>query len=102
MVCKKIKEVCGDDFLIEYRMSGSERIEGGMTLEDGIEFAQIIQDYVDLIHVTSGVYQDHVNTKAFSSMFDAHGCNLDLAEAIKKHVHVPVVAVGGLQRAGPD
>lgn len=36
MVCDKIKEVCGDDFLIEYRMSGSERIEGGMTLEDGI------------------------------------------------------------------
>ena len=59
MVCDKIKEVCGDDFLIEYRMSGSERIEGGMTLEDGIEFAQLIQDHVDLIHVTSGVYQDH-------------------------------------------
>ena len=100
MVCDKIKEVCGDDFLIEYRMSGSERIEGGMTLEDGIEFAQLIQDHVDLIHVTSGVYQDHVNTKAFSSMFDAHGCNLDLAEAIKKHVHVPVVAVGGFN--GPE
>ncbi len=95
MVCDKIKEVCGKDFLIEYRMSGSERIEGGMTLEDGIEFACIIQDHVDLIHVTSGVYQDHVNTKAFSSMFDKHGCNLDLAEAIKKNVHVPVVAVGG-------
>ena len=100
MVCKKIKEICGDDFLIEYRMSGSERIEGGMTLDDGIEFAQIIQDYVDLIHVTSGVYQDHVNTKAFSSMFDKHGCNLDLAEAIKKHVRIPVVAVGGFN--GPD
>lgn len=100
MVCDKIKEVCGDDFLIEYRMSGSERIEGGMTLEDGIEFAQLIQDHVDLIHVTSGVYQDHVNTKAFSSMFDKHGCNLDLAEAIKKHVHVPVVAVGGFN--APD
>jgi 2,4-dienoyl-CoA reductase-like NADH-dependent reductase (Old Yellow Enzyme family)/NADPH-dependent 2,4-dienoyl-CoA reductase/sulfur reductase-like enzyme len=100
MVCKKIKEVCGDDFLIEYRMSGSERIEGGMTLEDGIEFAKIIQDHVDLIHVTSGIYTDHVNTKAFSSMFDKHGCNLDLAEAIKKNVHVPVVAVGGFN--APD
>jgi 2,4-dienoyl-CoA reductase-like NADH-dependent reductase (Old Yellow Enzyme family)/thioredoxin reductase len=100
MVCKKIREVCGDDFLIEYRMSGSERMEGGMTIEDGIEFAEIIQDYVDLIHVTSGSYQDHVNTKAFSSMFDHHGCNLDLAEAIKKHVHVPVVAVGGFN--GPE
>lgn len=94
-LCKRMKEVCGDDFLIEYRMSGSERIEGGMTLEDGIEFARIIQDYVDLLHVTSGIYQDHVNTKAFSSMFDKHGCNLDLAEAIKKHVRIPVVSVGG-------
>ena len=95
MVCDKIREVCGEDFLIEYRMSGSERMEGGMTLEEGIEFARLIQDHVDLIHVTSGSYQDHVNTKAFSSMFDAHGCNLDLAEAIKKNVHVPVIAVGG-------
>jgi len=39
-----------------------------------------------MLHVTSGIYQDHVNTKAFSSMFNKHGCNLDLAEAIKKHV----------------
>jgi 2,4-dienoyl-CoA reductase-like NADH-dependent reductase (Old Yellow Enzyme family)/thioredoxin reductase len=95
MVCKKIREVCGDDFLIEYRMSGSERMEGGMTLEDGIEFAKIIQNYVDILHVTSGVYHSHVETKAFSSMFDKHGCNLDLAEAIKKNVRIPVVAVGG-------
>jgi 2,4-dienoyl-CoA reductase-like NADH-dependent reductase (Old Yellow Enzyme family)/NADPH-dependent 2,4-dienoyl-CoA reductase/sulfur reductase-like enzyme len=94
-LCDRIKEVCGKDFLIEYRLSGSERIEGGMTIEDGIEFAKIIQDHVDLLHITSGVYSDHVNTKAFSSMFDKHGCNLDLAEAIKKNVHIPVVAVGG-------
>ena len=99
-LCDRIKEVCGKDFLIEYRMSGSERVEGGMTIEDGIEFAKIIQDHVDLIHVTSGIYHSHVETKAFSSMYDAHGCNLDLAEAIKKNVHVPVVAVGGFN--GPD
>lgn len=100
MVCDKIREICGPDFLIEYRLSGSERVEGGQTLEEGIEFAKLIQDHVDLIHVTSGFYQDHVNTKAFSSMFDKHGCNLDLAEAIKKNVHVPVVAVGGFN--SPD
>jgi NADPH-dependent 2,4-dienoyl-CoA reductase/sulfur reductase-like enzyme len=28
-------------------------------------------------------------------MFDAHGCNLDLAAAIKKRLKIPVVAVGG-------
>ncbi|WP_227019771.1 FAD-dependent oxidoreductase [Sinanaerobacter chloroacetimidivorans] len=95
MVCKKIRELCGDDFLIEYRVSGSERMEGGMTLDDCIEFCRIIQDYVDMIHVTSGIYHSHVETKAFSSMFDEHGCNLDLAAAVKAAVRVPVVAVGG-------
>ena len=100
MVCKKIREVCGNDLLIEYRLSGSERMEGGMTIEDGIEFAKIIEPYIDLLHVTSGSYQDHVNTKSFSSMFDPHGCNLDLAEAIKKHVSIPVIAVGGFN--GPE
>ena len=100
MVCKKIRELCGDDLLIEYRLSGSERLEGGMTIEDGIEFAKLIEPYVDILHVTSGSYQDHINTKSFSSMFDAHGCNLDLAEAIKKNVHIPVIAVGGFNH--PD
>lgn len=95
MVCKKIREVCGEDFLIEYRVSGSERIEGGMNLGDCVEFCRIIQDYVDIIHVTSGIYHSHVETKAFSSMFDAHGCNLDLAAGIKEAVRIPVVAVGG-------
>lgn len=95
MVCKKIREACGDGFLIEYLMSGSERLEGGLTLEEGVEFAKLIQEYVDIIHVSSGVYQARVETKAASSMFDEHGCNLDLAEAVKKNVRVPVVAVGG-------
>lgn len=95
MVCKRIRELSGDDFLIEYRISGSEHMKDGMELEESIEFCKIIQDYVDIIHVTSGVYHSHVETKAFSSMFDKHGCNLDLAEAIKKEVKIPIVAVGG-------
>ncbi len=95
MVCKKIRALCGQDFLIEYRVSGAERIEGGMELPEMIEFCKIIQDYVDILHVTSGVYHSHVETKSFSSMFDQHGCNLDLAAGIKSAVRIPVVAVGG-------
>jgi 2,4-dienoyl-CoA reductase-like NADH-dependent reductase (Old Yellow Enzyme family)/thioredoxin reductase len=95
MVIDAVREQCGDDFLIEYRVSGDERVEGGMHIEETAEFCKLIQDKVDLIHVTSGIYHSHVETKAFSSMFDPHGCNLDLAWAIKKAVHIPVVAVGG-------
>ena len=95
MVIDRIHEVCGDDLLIEYRMSGAERVPGGLTIEEAVEFAKIIQDKIDIIHVTSGLYLNHVESKAFSSIYHPHGCNLDLAEAIKKAVHIPVTAVGG-------
>ncbi|CAG9000854.1 MAG: NADH oxidase [Candidatus Celerinatantimonas neptuna] len=95
LVLDKVRELVGDDFLIEYRVSGDERVDGGMHLLETIEFCKLIENKVDLIHVTSGIYHSHVETKAFSSMFDPHGCNLELASAIKKEVHVPVVAVGG-------
>lgn len=95
LVLDTIRRRVGDDFLIEYRVSGDERVPGGMHLPETIEFCRMIEDNVDLIHVTSGIYHSHVETKAFSSMFDAHGCNLDLAAAIKAAVKVPVVAVGG-------
>jgi len=66
-----------------------------MGLAETIEFCKIIQDKVDLFHVTAGIYHSHVETKAFSSMFDPHGCNVDLAAAVKAAVKVPVVSVGG-------
>ncbi|MGB9850650.1 MAG: FAD-dependent oxidoreductase [Moorellaceae bacterium] len=95
LVLDKVREAVGDDFLIEYRVSAEEGVEGGMTLEETIEFCKMIQDKVDLIHVTRGVYYLHVETKAFSSALDPHGCNVDLAAAIKAAVRVPVVVVGG-------
>ena len=95
MVLERIRQTCGEDFLIEYRISGAERIPGGLEVEETARFCTLIQDKVDLIHVTSGLYLNHVESKSFSSMFDEHGCNLDLAEAIKRAVRIPVVAVGG-------
>ncbi|MCD7845534.1 MAG: FAD-dependent oxidoreductase [Oscillospiraceae bacterium] len=95
MVIDHIRKACGEDFLIEYRMSGAERVPGGLELSEAVEFAKIIQDKVDIIHVTSGMYHNHVESKAFSSIYHPHGCNLDLAAAIKAAVHIPVTAVGG-------
>lgn len=94
MVLDRIRKKC-PNILIEYRLSGSERVEGGLEIEECSEFAKLIEDKVDLIHVTSGLYFNHVSSKAFSSMFHPHGCNLDLSEAIKEAVKIPVVAVGG-------
>ncbi len=97
MVIDAIRERCGKDLIIEFRMSGSELVEGGLTLEDQIEFAKLIDGKVDLIHVSSGTFHyPETNLHMFPSLFLKHGCNAYLAEAIKKEVKTPVATVGAL------
>lgn len=96
MVLDAIRRAVGENFIFEYRVSAAEGIEGGMKLEDTIEYCKLIQDKVDIIHVTNGIYHRHVETKAFSSMFHPHGCNVDAASKIKAAVSIPVAVVGGI------
>ena len=51
--------------------------------------------YIDLLHVSAGTYQIGF-ADTHPSMFKAHGCNVYLAEEIKKHVSVPVATIGAL------
>lgn len=94
-VLKSVREAVGPDFLIEFRMSGSEFTEGGYGLEDGIEIAKMIETYVDIIHVSAGTYQKTFGI-THPSMFEEHGRNVFLAAEIKKHVSKPVATIGGL------
>lgn len=97
LVIEKIRKACGNKMLIEYRMSGSEIIEGGYGIDEGIKMAEMLDGKVDIIHVSAGVHEDQ---EAFvvthPSMFIEHGCNVHLAAEIKKHVKTPVATVGGL------
>lgn len=94
-VLQSVRNAVGPGFPIEFRMSGSELFEGGYDLEEGVQIAQMIEEYVDLIHVSAGTYQ-----RGFAithpSMFTEHGCNVYLAAEIKKHVKKPVATLGGL------
>ncbi|MBP1736350.1 MAG: NADH:flavin oxidoreductase [Oscillospiraceae bacterium] len=94
-VLQSVRTAVGPGFPIEFRMSGSELFEGGYDLSEGIRIAQAIEPYVDLIHVSAGTYQRGFGT-THPSMFEDHGCNVYLAEEIKKHVGVPVATIGGL------
>lgn len=97
-VIEDIRRKCGPDFPIELRMSGTEIVEGGLTLDDQVAFAKLIDGKVDLIHVTSGTFHvPETNQHMIPSMFLPMGCNVYLAEAIKKAVkHTPVCTVGAL------
>ena len=94
-VLKSVREAVGPGFPIEFRMSGSELFEGGYDLAEGVRIAQMIEPYVDIIHVSAGTYQRGFGD-THPSMFKEHGCYVYLAAEIKKHVYVPVATLGGL------
>lgn len=97
MVIDRVRERVGRDFPIELRISGSELAEGGLTLDDVVETCKMVESKVDLIHVSAGTFSavDTITTM-HPSMFLPHGCNVYLAEAVKRAVGIPVTTVGGL------
>lgn len=100
MVVKAIREKVGEDFLVEYRMSGDEHLEGGIVGEEAAEFASIIQDYVDIIHVSAGSYYT-AREYTFPGSYQPRDTNTHLAAMVKKvrtpDVKAPrkVMVIGG-------
>lgn len=97
-ILRAVREAVGEDFLIELRISGSERLEGGVTAGMMAEFSTMLSGLVDILHVSSGHYFKSYRTWEFSSLYQPHGCNVDTARVIARSapadVHVGVI--GGI------
>ena len=94
-VLKAIRTEVGPGFPIELRVSGDEFFPGGYDLAECIEICKLVEPYIDLLHVSAASYQQGFG-RTHPSAFLPHGCNVYLAAEIKKHVKVPVAAIGGL------
>lgn len=91
-VIREVRKQCGDDFIIDVRISGDEYSEGGLTLNDMIYVSkQLEKEGVDFLHVSGG------NTIKRGSSMPAPGTSpaphAHASEEIKKHVHIPVATV---------
>lgn len=85
MALDKVREAVGPGFPIEVRISGDEFTEGGITLDDSIRLAGLLADKCDILNVSCGLHEDlELFVRAHPNMFLEHGCNVYLAEAIKK------------------
>ena len=95
-ICRRIKEVCGRDFLIDFRFSAADVMNpDGYAPEDGVDMARMIDGHADLIHCSVGNHEiEESFVVVHPSMFLPEGCNLKYAEEVKKHVSSPVIAVG--------
>ena len=95
MILEAVRQGIGEDRIIEMRISAEDGVEGGMTIEDTVEFCKLIDGMVDIIHVSNGLKWLGNVTNTFSDFFDIHGINVEHAAKIKDAVKISKVAVIG-------
>lgn len=91
-VIREVRKMCGEDFLIDVRISGDEYSDGGLTLNDMIYVSkQLEAEGAAFIHVSGG------NTIKRGSSMPAPGTSpaphAHAAEEIRRHLHIPVSTV---------
>ena len=96
-----VLEKVGEDYPVDVRISGSERMEGGYDIDTGIRIAMALDGKADLIHVSAGTQEDDYSAVLMHpGAFQQHGENSHLAAEIRKHVKTPVATVGAFSE--PD
>lgn len=57
-VLDAVRKACGEDFVIEYRISADEIHPDGMHFDETLRYIEMIQDKVDILHVSAGMHSD--------------------------------------------
>ena len=94
MVARAVKKAFGQDFLVEMQVSGEE--EGGITVEDIVEFAKLAEGSIDILQLRAGdgdlAHPTGFNSKPHDPL------TLRFAEAIKKSgAKIVTAPIGGFQ-----
>jgi 2,4-dienoyl-CoA reductase-like NADH-dependent reductase (Old Yellow Enzyme family)/thioredoxin reductase len=96
-ILARTREVVGEELLLQVRINGHDYVNGGNTLQDAKEIAQILVEAgAEVIHVSAGMAPSGQYT--FLPAAVRPGRNVYLAEGIKEAVgpDVPVIAVGAI------
>ncbi|WKY48769.1 NAD(P)/FAD-dependent oxidoreductase [Eubacteriaceae bacterium ES3] len=94
-----IRDRVGNKLAIEFRLSASELIPGGVELQDTIEFIKIIQDKIDLVHISAGLLlDDEMVPFTTQPTYLKRGYNAHFAASIKgaEGITIPVTTVGSI------
>jgi len=88
---KAVRKAVGEDYPLFWRLSAEEGVVGGITLEQSVKLAQALKKGgVDVIDVSYG----RLPRQIMPSKRQPMGTYISQAEAIKKAVEIPVIAVG--------
>ena len=86
-VCDSIRRHCGEDFVIEYRISADEIAPEGMHFDETLELIGYLKDHIDILHVSAGLHSDfnmaYFNNWCQNYLMD-HCFNVHYAADVKK------------------
>ena len=92
-IVERTRRKVGEDFPIIFRLSGDEYVEGGLSINDVKLIARKLEENgVDALDVSAGVYESR--PYMIPPMALPKGCNVHLAEEIKKVTNIPIITVG--------
>jgi 2,4-dienoyl-CoA reductase-like NADH-dependent reductase (Old Yellow Enzyme family) len=101
-ILRAIRDKLGNQIGIELRISGDELIDGGMKIDEVVEFINVAQEYIDMVHVSAGLVMPI--EKSYNTMppyYHPHCHNVKYSEAVKKdgRIRIPVMVVGSITSA---
>lgn len=96
-ILEAIRAEVGDKLAIEYRISAIDMVPGSPDIGEVIEFVKVIQDKIDLLHISRGnLAINKLTPFIFPPAYMDHGINIEYAAQFKKALSVPVSVVGAV------
>ena len=97
-IVERMREEAGEEFPIIIRMNANDDIEGGITIDEAMRQAAIMESAgVSAISVSAGL--EYWTTLSIPSYPFPEGAMMPLVDEVKKTVTVPVIAAG---KIGPE
>jgi len=94
-VTENVRRKVGPSFPVGIRLSGTEYMEDGVMIEDTVAFAKELENKgIDVFHISGG--NRHTIHCEIVPSYQPVAFNVWAAEAVKKEVHIPVIASGSI------
>jgi len=95
-ILERMREKVGAEFPISVRLNGIDDVEGGVTLEEAVRQAVILESAgADAISVSAGI--EYWSPLSIPCYLAPEGTTVPLAEKVKKALRVPVMTAGRIR-----
>jgi 2,4-dienoyl-CoA reductase-like NADH-dependent reductase (Old Yellow Enzyme family)/thioredoxin reductase len=97
-IVASVRENTDERFPILVRLSGDELVPGGLTLDDTVAIASMLEQAgVDVLDISAGNYASYTRGYLIAPMVRDDGLLVEFAEKVKNTVSLPVITVGKIR-----